>query len=84
MTMTLTMHIGEFKARFSEVVELIKNGVTIKVIKGKSGELIGYFGKEMMPKKPVNRKLGFFSNQGVTINKEDLDWSDEELTEMGL
>ncbi len=82
--MTLTMHIGEFKARFSEVVELIKNGVTIKVIKGKSGELIGYFGKEVAPKKPLNRKLGFFSNQGVSIQKEDFDWSDEELAELGL
>ena len=82
--MTLTMHIGEFKARFSEVVEMIKNGVTIKVIKGKSGDLVGYFGKEITPKKPLKRKLGFFNNQGVTIKKEDLQWSDEELSEMGL
>lgn len=82
--MTLTMHIGEFKARFSEVVEMIKNGVTIKVIKGKSGELVGYFGKDITPKKSLKRKLGFFNKQGVTIKKEDLQWSDEELAEMGL
>jgi hypothetical protein len=82
--MTLTMHIGEFKARFSEVVELIKNGVTIKVIKGKSGELIGYFGKENARKLPLKRNLGFFADQGVKIKKEDLHWSDEELAEMGL
>lgn len=82
--MTFTMNIGEFKARFSEVVEMIKNGVTIKVIKGKSGELVGYFGKEITQKKPLKRKLGFFNNQGVTIKKEDLQWSDEELSEMGL
>ena len=82
--MTLTMHIGEFKARFSEVVELIKNGVTIKVIKGKSGDLVGYFGKNLEPATPVKRKLGFFNSQGVSITKEDLDWSDEELAEMGL
>jgi len=82
--MTLTMHIGEFKARFSEVVELIKNGVTIKVIKGKSGELVGYFGKNLKSTTPVKRNLGFFNSQGVTVNKEDLHWSDEELAEMGL
>ncbi|SEG35096.1 hypothetical protein [Algoriphagus boritolerans] len=82
--MTRTMHIGEFKAKFSEVVELIKNGVTIKVIKGKTGELVGYFGKNLEPAKPVKRKLGFFNTQGVKINKEDLNWSDQELEEFGL
>lgn len=82
--MTLTMHIGEFKARFSEVVELIKNGATIKVIKGKSGDLVGYFGKNLEPEKPIKRTLGFFNTQGASINQEDLHWSDEELAEMGL
>lgn len=82
--MTLTMHIGEFKARFSEVVEMIKNGVTVKVIKGKSGELVGYFGKTLVPQKPAKRTLGFFKEQGVTINQEDLYWSDQELEEFGL
>jgi hypothetical protein len=32
------MHIGDFKARFSEVVELVKRGGTFKVVKGKAGE----------------------------------------------
>ena len=82
--MTLTMHIGEFKSRFSEVVEMIKKGVVIKVIKGKSGELVGYFGKDIKSGKTFERKLGFFNNQGITINKEDIQWSDEELEEMGL
>ncbi|MCC5929273.1 MAG: hypothetical protein JJU28_08520 [Cyclobacteriaceae bacterium] len=82
--MTITMHIGEFKARFSEVVELIKEGKVIKVIKGKSGELVGYFGKEMKPGVPKKRELGFFKDQNIEIMKSDLQWSDEELTEMGL
>lgn len=82
--MTLTMHIGEFKARFSEVVEMIKKGVVIKVIKGKSGEVVGYFGKDIKSDKTFKRKLGFFNNQGITIKKEDIQWSDEELEEMGL
>ncbi len=82
--MTLTMHIGEFKARFSEVVELIKNGVTIKVIKGKSGDLVGYFGKNLEPEKPIKRTLGFFNTQGTNINQEDLHWSEQEIEEFGL
>jgi hypothetical protein len=82
--MTLTMHIGEFKARFSEVVEMIKKGVVIKVIKGKSGEIVGYFGKEIKQEEPIKRQLGFFNSLGVKINKEDLEWTDDELAEMGL
>ena len=79
-----TMHIGDFKARFSEVVELLKKGVTIKVVKGKAGELVGYFGKEILPEKKEERILGSLSHLGIEIKKEDLQWSDEELEEMGL
>lgn len=82
--MTLTMHIGEFKARFSEVVEMVREGAVIKVIKGKSGELVGYFGVDNKPEKTITRKLGFFNSQGVVIKKEDMHWTEEELSEMGL
>lgn len=43
--MTQTMHIADFKAKFSEVVKLLDKGVTIKVIKGKAGEVVGFFSK---------------------------------------
>lgn len=82
--MVQTMHIGDFKARFSEVVELIKQGVTIKVVKGKAGELVGYFGKDIVPEKKQERELGTLSHLGINIKKEDLQWSDEELSEWGL
>ncbi|EMS33595.1 hypothetical protein C943_04474 [Mariniradius saccharolyticus AK6] len=82
--MTLTMHIGEFKARFSEVVELVREGAVIKVVKGKSSELVGYFGVSNKPEKTSTRKLGFFNDQDVVIKKEDMQWTDEELSEMGL
>jgi hypothetical protein len=82
--MEQTMHIGDFKARFSEVVELIKQGVIIKVVKGRASELVGYFGKELKPEKKEERRLGFYSHLGIEIKKEDLEWSDEELEEMGL
>ncbi len=78
------MHIGDFKAMFSEVVELIKQGVTIKVVKGKEGEVVGYFVKDITLEKKGVRRLGTLSHLGIDIKKEDLQWSDEELTEMGL
>jgi hypothetical protein len=82
--MTLNMHKGKFKDRFSEVVEMIKKGVFIKVMNGKSGEIVGYFGKDLKNEKPFKRKLGFFNDQGIKINKEDLQWTDEELEEIGI
>jgi len=82
--MVQTMHIGDFKARFSEVVKLVRQGVTIRVVKGRAADLVGYFGKDIAPEKKVERKLGFFSDSGIDIKKEDLQWSDEELREMML
>ena len=82
--MIQTMHIGDFKSRFSEVVELIKKGITIKVIKGKSGDVVGYFGKNLPISEKKKRRLGFLADQGVDIKKEDLQWSKEELEEMGF
>ena len=81
--MVQTMHIGDFKARFSEVVELIKQGVTIKVVKGRANELVGYFGKGE-PEGKAERKLGTLSHLGIEIRMKDLQWTNEELEEMGL
>ena len=81
--MVQTMHVGDFKARFSEVVELIKQGVTIKVVKGRSSELAGYFGKGE-PEENAERKLGTLSHLGIEISKKDLQWTNEDLEEMGL
>jgi hypothetical protein len=82
--MIKTMHIGDFKAKFSEVVELIKQGVTIQVVKGRAGEVVGYFGKRNEHEKKIKRTLGFFSDEGLDIKKEDVEWSEKELEEMGL
>lgn len=78
------MNITDFKAKFTKAMELVENGVVIKVINGKTGELVGYFRKDIKPEMPPKRKLGFFNNLGVTINKEDVMWSVEELTKMGF
>lgn len=82
--MIITMHIGEFKSRFSEVVEMIKEGKLIRVIKGKSGDLVGYFGKELVAGKKINRKIGFFEEEEVSVSLSDLHWSEQDLEDMGL
>jgi hypothetical protein len=79
------MHIGDFKAQFSQVVKMIEQGITIKVIKGKAGEVVGYFKKEEEePKVQTKRPLGILQNENVNISLEDLQWSEEELDEWGL
>lgn len=82
--MVKTMYIGDFKAKFSEVVEMTKKGITIKSVKGKARELVGYFGKDILPIKQPERKIGFFGDLGIDIKLEDLHWSEDELKEMGL
>jgi len=82
--MTYTMHIGEFKERFSEVVEMLKQGIVVKVIKGKSGELVGYFGKEPVQITKPLRNLGFLESGGENISIDKLRWTDDELSNLGL
>lgn len=78
------MHIAEFKARFSEVTEWIKQGIVVRVIKGRSGEVVGIF-KQEEAEPPKERQLGVLSHLGpFEFKLEDLQWSDEELDEMGL
>ena len=42
-------NIAYFKAEFSEVIEFIKKGITIRGVKGRVGKLVGYFGKDIGP-----------------------------------
>jgi hypothetical protein len=53
-----TMHIGEFKAQFSDVVEMVKNGEEIKVVKGRNNETAGYFSMKRSKGLSAKRKLG--------------------------
>lgn len=78
------MHIGDFKAQFSDVIKLVEKGVTIKVIKGRAGEVIGYFSK----KKEVNltkpRPVGLLQNEHFVLEKDFFQMSAEELDEWGV
>ena len=64
-----TLSVGEFKAKFSEVIEKIKAGKSVGVTYGKKKELIGVF--EPKKKKSEKRKLGILKGKAKATFKED-------------
>lgn len=72
-----TMTVGEFKARFSEVLEAVKKGEEIAVSYGKSHKPIGVFKPfETSLKK---RKLGILKGKASFKVGKDFKITDEEL-----
>jgi hypothetical protein len=72
------MTVGDFKANFSQVAELIKKGEEVAVTFGKNKELLGYF----IPKRkeePKKRILGALEGKGKVIFKDDFKMTDEEF-----
>jgi antitoxin (DNA-binding transcriptional repressor) of toxin-antitoxin stability system len=56
-----TMSVGEFKTRFSDVIEWVKAGEKVAVTYGKKKEVIGYFVPEAQ--ESVRRKLGLLEGK---------------------
>jgi hypothetical protein len=75
-----TMHIGEFKAQFSEVVEKVKRGDIVRVVKGRGNEVVGYFTLKMDDEaKQSKRVLGQWKDKGCIIAEDFLETSAEEF-----
>lgn len=72
------MSVGEFKTKFSEVIQQVKAGEKIAVTFGKKKQVIGYFMPETAPAKP-KRKLGILAGKSEVIFKDDFEMSDEEF-----
>jgi hypothetical protein len=73
-----TMTVGDFKANFSKVAELIKKGEEVTVTYGKNKEILGYF----IPKKtelPKKRILGSLKGKGTVTFAEDFKMTTEEF-----
>jgi hypothetical protein len=73
-----TMTVGDFKANFSKVAELIKKGEEVTVTYGKNKEILGYF----IPKKtelPKKRVLGALEGKMKVIIKDDFKITEEEF-----
>lgn len=58
------MTVADFKAKFSEVIDLIEEGKEIAVSYGRSKKIIGYFSKQSSLSKryPKKRELGILSD----------------------
>jgi hypothetical protein len=76
-----TMHIGEFKAQFSDVLEWVKNGDMIRVVKGRSNELVGYFTLKSNETPIKKRKLGIAAGKGKVKFIGNINTSEEEFFE---
>ena len=71
------MSVGEFKARFSEAVELVKDGEEIEVLYGRAKEPVA----KLIPVKPnrSNDLIGAFENEGSYYMSDDWKMTQEEL-----
>lgn len=74
-----TLTVGEFKAQFSSIIELVKAGEEVAVTYGKKKEVLGYF-KPKPVKKLQQRKLGLFNNtRGYKMAKNFTETTAEEF-----
>ena len=73
-----TMTVGEFKARFSEVIAQVKAGVGFAVTYGRKKEIVGYFLPEAREMKPT-RKLGLLEGKAKVTFKSNYKITEEEL-----
>lgn len=74
-----TIQVGEFKARFSEMIDSVRSGETIVVAYGRNQEkvaaLIPY---DQLPLR-TPRQLGILAGQASVSFAEDFTITDEEL-----
>jgi len=73
------LQVGEFKSKFSKVLEDIKKGREITISFGKKKEKIAVIIPYSKYKKSINRKLGILENKASFKIKENFSISDEEL-----
>jgi prevent-host-death family protein len=73
------LQVGEFKARFSKVLEDIKKGEEITISFGKKKEKIAVIIPYKKYKKNIHRKLGILEKRASVRIKENFSITDEEL-----
>lgn len=77
-----SLTVGEFKAHFSEVLELIKQGESVGVLYGKDKKPVA----KLVPIKESNarkrRKLGIWEGKVKYVFADNFKMTDEELLDM--
>lgn len=78
-----SLSVGEFKAQFSEVLELIQKGESVGVLYGKSkrpvAKLVPMNGSKPQKKK---RKLGIWEGKVKFVFADNFKMTDEELLDL--
>ena len=73
-----SLTVGEFKAQFSEVLELIQQGESVGVLFGKSKKPVAKLVPMTEPKKK-KRKLGILDGKMNVVFADDFKMTEEEL-----
>ncbi len=73
-----SLTVGEFKAQFSEVLELVQQGESVGVLFGKNKKPVAKL-VPMTRAKKKKRKLGILEGKGSVIFADDFKMTEEEF-----
>lgn len=80
-----SLTVGEFKAHFSEVLELVKQGESVGVLYGKGKKPVA----KLVPvdqaeiRKARNRKIGILEGRAKVVFADDFKMTEEEFVNLG-
>ena len=74
-----TLQVGELKAKFSKILEDVKNGEEIGISFGKKKETIAVIIPYSEYKKKKKVKLGLLEGKGTCVIHDDFTMTDEEF-----
>ena len=74
-----TLQVGELKAKFSKILEDVKNGEEIGISFGKKKETIAVIVPYSKYKKKNKVKLGLLEGKGRCVIHDDFTMTDEEF-----
>jgi antitoxin (DNA-binding transcriptional repressor) of toxin-antitoxin stability system len=77
-----SLPVGEFKAQFSEVLELIQQGESVGVLFGKSKKPVAKL-VPMTESKNGKRKLGLLKGKMKAVFAPDFKMTEEEFVNLG-
>ena len=74
-----SLSVGELKAQFSEVLELVKQGESVGVLYGKDKKLVAEINPPKKHKQQKKRKFGILDGKMKIVFADDFKMTDEEL-----
>lgn len=76
-----SLSVGEFKAQFSEVLEMVRQGESVGILYGKDKKLVAEINPPKTQKKE-KRKIGIMDGQVEIIFADNFKMTDEELLDL--